>query len=189
MASAPSEPRSVHGRLDREGRLVEADSALEGLQRDAGSAIGKALALPQVAAIAQLARVLGTSVSRPAVAASSDHDIELWVQATPQGDDVLLTLEGWTERPPASPRLVTILGGGAEETGAARNEWSTDEELRLIAVSADLAELLGINGDEASGQQLTRVLRLEEEANGEMPLLSALAARRGFSGQRASSRA
>src|SRR5215210_6114512 len=90
MASAPSEPRIVHGRVDRKGRLVEADAELEALQRDAGSSLGRALALPQVALVAQLARKLGTTVSRPAIAASSEQDIELWVQATPKGDDVLL---------------------------------------------------------------------------------------------------
>src|SRR5438270_7671711 len=40
-----------------------------------------------------------------------------------------------------------------------------------------------------SRQPLTRVIRLEENENGEMPLISALAARRGFTGQHARSRA
>src|SRR5438270_13503508 len=40
-----------------------------------------------------------------------------------------------------------------------------------------------------SRQPLTRVIRLEENENGEMPLISALAARRGFTGQHALSRA
>ena len=87
-------------------------------------------------------------------------------------------------------RLAAMLGGDAdEETGGARNEWAADEELRLISLSPDLAELLGVKADEAAGQPLTRVLRLEDDDAGEMPLISALAARRGFSGQRARSRA
>ena len=45
-----------------------------------GRRSGQELALPQVAAIAQLARKLGIPVARPAVAASADHDIELWVR-------------------------------------------------------------------------------------------------------------
>jgi len=190
VASAPSEPRPVFGRLDRSGRLVSADPALEALQREAGSALGQLLALPQIAAVADLARKLRTAVSRPAVAASTDHDIELWVTATPEGEDIALSLEGWTERAPAGPRLAAILGGGAEaETGGARNEWAADEELRVISLSPDLAELLGVEPDGVAGQPLTRVLRLEEGENGEMPLISALAARRGFSGQHARSRA
>lgn len=178
------------GRLDRAGRLVSADPELEALQREAGSTIGQPLALPQIAAVAQLARKLRTPVSRPALAASTDHDVELWVQATPDGEEVSLSLEGWTVRAPAGARLAAMLGGTAdEETGGARNEWAADEELRLISLSPDLAELLGVNADEAAGQPLTRVLRLEEDDSAEMPLISALAARRGFSGQRARSRA
>jgi signal transduction histidine kinase len=169
---------------------VEADPALESLQREAGSALGQPLALPQIAAVAELARKLRTPVSRPALAASTDHDIELWVIATPDGDGIALSLEGWTERAPAGPRLAAILGGGAEaETGGARNEWAADEELRIISLSPDLAEMLGVEADSVAGQPLTRVVRLEEDDNGEMPLISALAARRGFTGQHARSRA
>lgn len=178
------------GRLDRSGRLVSADPQLEALQREAGSALGQPLALPQIAAVAQLARKLGTPVSRPAIAASTDHDVELWVEATPEGEDIALSLEGWTIRPAAGPRLAAILGGGAEaETGGARNEWAADEELRIISLSPDLAELLGVGADSVAGQPLTRVVRLEEDDAGEMPLISALAARRGFTGQHALSRA
>lgn len=178
------------GRIDAGGRLISADPELEALQRDAGSRLGEPLALPQIAAVAQLARKLRTTVSRPAIAASADHDVELWVRATPQGDDVALSLEGWIEHPPAPPRLAALLGGSTEaDTGGKRNEWAADEELRIISLSADLAELLGVNPDEVAGQPLTRILRLDEDEAGEMPLISALAARRGFSGQRARSRA
>jgi signal transduction histidine kinase len=188
VASAPLEPRPVLGRLDRAGRLISADPQLESLQREAGSALGRPLALPQIAAVAELARKLRTPVARPALAASTDHDIELWVQARPEGDEVALSLEGWTVRAPAGPRLAAILGGGAQSAGA-RNEWAADEELRIISLSAELAQLLGVNPDEVAGQALTRVLRLEEDEDGEMPLISALAARHGFSGQHARSRA
>lgn len=189
MASAPSEPRPVFGRLDRAGRLISADPELEALQREAGSEVGQMLALPQVAAVAQLARNLGTAVARPAIAASTDQDIELWVNARPEGDEILLSLEGWTMRPAAGPRLTSILGGGGEAAAElARNEWTTDEELRIISLSSDLAELLGIDAGEASGTPLTRLFRLEEDSTGEMPLISALAARRNFSGQCARSR-
>lgn len=190
MASVPSEPRSVLGRLDRSGRLISADPDLEALQREAGSKLGEPLALPQIAAVAQLARKLRTAVSRPALAASTDHDIELWVQARPEGEEIALSLEGWTVRAPAGPRLAAILGGRTEvETGGARNEWAADEELRIISLSPDLAELLGVKADKVAGQPLTRIVRLEEDETGEMPLISALAARRGFTGQLARSRA
>ncbi len=189
MASAPSEPRPVFGRVDKAGRLVSADPALEALQREAGSDIGHTLALPQIAAIAELARKLGIPVARPAIAASLERDIEMWVNATPEGDEVALSLEGWTERAPAAPRLASLLGRGSDvDASAARREWAADEELRLISISVELAEELGVDVNEAAGHPLTRLFRLEEDESGEMPLISALAARRGFSGQRARSR-
>jgi len=189
MASVPSEPRPVLGRVDKTGRLISADPALEALQREAGSDIGRALALPQIAAIAELARKLGIPVARPAIAASLERDVEMWVNATPEGDEVVLSLEGWTERSPAAPRLASLLGRGSDvDASASRREWTADEELRLISISAELAEELGIDATEAVGQPLTRLFRLEEDETGEMPLISALAARRGFSGQRARGR-
>jgi signal transduction histidine kinase len=190
MASAPSEPRCVFGRLDKKGRLISADPELEALQREAGSSLGRELALPQIAAVGELARKLGTPVSRPAVAASAQNDIELWVNATPQGDEILLSLEGWNVRPASGSRLGNLLGGVAEDEDAtAQLEWAADEELRVISLSGGLAELLGVEAADAAGEQLTRLIKLEENDSGDMPLISALAARRGFTAQPASSRA
>lgn len=189
MASAPSEPGKVFGRLDRVGRLISADPELAALQSEAGSSVGQSLALPQLAAIAELARKLGTSVTRSAIAASATDDVELWVSAVPEGDEIALTLEGWTRRPPAGPRLASLLGGSAEaDSATARKGWSTDEELRLITMSDELADFLGVPAEEAAGQPLTRLVRLDEDEAGEMPLLRALATRRAFTGQRARSR-
>jgi PAS domain-containing protein len=190
MASAPAEPRQVLGRVDKAGRLIAADPELEALQKEAGSSVGQMLALPQIAAVAQLARKLKIPVARPAIAASIDHDVELWVRARPDGDEVALEIEGWDPRPPAGPRLASLLGGATESEGAeARREWAADEELRIISLSSDLADYLGVDVAEIAGQPLTRIVRLEEDEAGEMPLISALAARRSFSAQRARSRA
>jgi anti-sigma regulatory factor (Ser/Thr protein kinase) len=189
MASAPSEPRPIVGRIDKAGRLVAADPELQALQQQAGSALGQRLALPQVAAVAELARKLGIPVTRPAVAASADHDIDLWVEAAPEGDEIVLTLQGWTERPPAAPRLTSLLGGSAEAASPeTQNEWAADEELRLISLSPELAEHLDVDISEAAGQPLTRAMRLIENEAGEMPLISALAGRRAFADQKACSR-
>ena len=62
MASVPSEPRPIVGRIDMAGRLIAADPELEALQRQAGASLGQRLALPQVAAVAELARKLGIAV-------------------------------------------------------------------------------------------------------------------------------
>jgi signal transduction histidine kinase len=188
MASSPSDQRAVLGRLDRGGKLIAADPELETLQREAGSSLGQLLALPQVAAVAQLARNLGTSVRRAAVAASPEHDIDLWVIAKPEGEEIALSLEGWTFRPASAPRLASILGGSDGAAPSARNEWATDEELRIISLSPDLASLLKVDVAEAARSPLTRILRLEEDSTGAMPLINGLAVRREFSGQRARSR-
>ena len=190
IASAPSDTRPVLGRVDRAGRLIAADAELATLQMEAGSSIGATLALPQIAAVARLARKLGIPVSRPAVAASSNHDVELWVRAVPEGDEVSLSLEGWTARSAASPRLAALLGGDSgTETVAEVGEWAADADLKLTAISASLAEKLGSDANDLIGQPLTRVFRLEEDDSGEMPLIAALAARHGFAGQPARARA
>ena len=188
MARAARERPPVRGRLDDAGRLVEADPELEALQRDAGGALGQQLAIPQIAAIARLARDLGTPVSRPGLAASSDEDIEMWVSVTPAADGTLeLSLDQWRARPAAAPRLEQLVASTDSEVtdGAAPLEWTADDELRIIALSADFARLVGIEAESAAGMPLTRLVQLEENDDGDMPLIGALAARHGFAGQRA----
>ena len=188
MASVPDLPEPIVGRVDPVGRLVEADEALAGLQSEAGSALGAKLALPQLAAVARLVRKLGISVSRPAVVAARDHDIEMWVRAEPDGEDVLLYIEKWKKRLAAPPRLEVAASDDELIGKAIRNSWATDAELKLTAVSAELAQLLGVQSADAIGEPITRLLRLEEGEDGEMPLLTALAARTAFAGQAASAR-
>lgn len=188
MASAPDSPSPVFGRVDSAGRLVEADTLLAELQAGAGSEIGAKLALPQLAAVARLVRKLGISVSRPAIVGAHDHDIEMWVRAEPEGDDVLLYIERWKKRPPAPSRLEVAASDDELIGKAARNSWAADAELRFTSVSAELASLLGGPAAEQIGQPLTRFLRLEEGEDGAMPLLSALASRTAFAGQAAAAR-
>ncbi|HEX8415016.1 MAG TPA: PAS domain-containing sensor histidine kinase, partial [Sphingomicrobium sp.] len=185
IATAASDPRPVSGRVDSAGRLIAADPRFEALQKEAGGAIGKPLALPQIAAVARLALELGTSVTRPVVAADSRHDIDLWVRATPDDHGVDLILENWTERAPSAPRLALLVGEGTADdlVDKAALGWSLDDELRIVSLSLQLATDLGVRADEAIGQPLTRFLKLEEDENGEMPLLAAAAGRRAFYGQ------
>jgi signal transduction histidine kinase len=169
--------------------LIAADAELATLQMEAGSSIGATLALPQIAAVARLARKLNIPVSRPAVAAASSHDVELWVRAVPEGDEISLALEGWMVRSAASPRLAALLGGDSgAETVAEAGEWAADADLKVTAISSALADKLGSEVGELIGQPLTRIFRLEEDESGEMPLIAALAARHGFSGQPARAR-
>src|SRR5207342_1096117 len=101
MASAPFDLGPVTGRVDREGRLTVADSALLRLQEEAGSSLGEPLALPQIAAVVRSAMKLGVPLSRSVIAASSDRDLDLWVRAEPDAEGVSLTIDGWKARPAA----------------------------------------------------------------------------------------
>lgn len=186
MASAAGN-ESVTGRIDSAGRLIEADAMLTDLQLEAGSSVGERLALPQLAAVARLARKLGIGVARPAIVAARDHDLELWVRAEPEGDDVVITIESWRRRPPLGPRL-EIAARSEDVLPAPKGEWATDAELRITELSSDLAAILGASVGEAIGQPLTKWLRLVEGDDGAMPLLGAVAARTAFSGQLASGR-
>ena len=191
MASAPDDPGVVAGRLDGEGRLVSADPPLATLQAEAGSGLGARLALPQIAAVARLARQLGVPVARSVIAAGAREDYDLWVRATLDGDEVVLAIEGWRPRPPAAPRLDLVLAADDDSTVArdpATGEWATDAELKLTALAPDLAERLEVDPAEAMGQPLTRYLKLDEDDDGTLPLLAGLAGRAPFTGQKASAR-
>lgn len=182
MATRPTDPKRVTGRVDGSGRLVAADAELEALQRHAGSGLGAPVAIPQLAAIVRIARQLKIPVSRRAVAAGADQDIDMWVRAVPDGEDVALTIERWSARPPTGPRLARASGVETDaESGSLR--WAVDEQLRLISISPAAAELLGVSVDDAAGQPLTKLVRLEENDAGEMPMLRALASRSGFTSQ------
>ena len=188
MASIPQTPPPMTARVDALGHLVEADPMLAELQVEAGSALGAKLALPQLAAVARLVRKLGISVSRPAIVGGRDYDLEMWVHAEPDGQDVLLTVEKWKKRRPAPSRLEIAASDDDLVGKAARHSWATDAELRFTSLSEDLAVHLGVDAAEAVGQPLTRFLRLEEGDDGAMPLLAALASRNAFAGQPAAAR-
>jgi signal transduction histidine kinase len=186
MASVPSDLGPIAGRVDRDGRLVEADPPLLRLQQEAGSKLGAPLALPQLAAVARSAIKLGVPLSRAVIAASNDQDLDLWVRAEPDADGAKLTIEGWKARPPAPPRL-TLVGSEPlpdEELGIETLNFTTDAELMITRISEPLAEQLGVDGAAAIGDPLTRHFLLSDDGNG-MPLLSAVATRQDFTGQRA----
>jgi histidine kinase/DNA gyrase B/HSP90-like ATPase len=187
MASAPSEIGPVTGRVDREGRLTAADPPLLRLQQEAGSKIGAPLAIPQLAAVARSAMKLGVPLSRAVIAASANHDLDLWVRAQPDEEGATLTIDGWTARPASPPRL-TLVGSEPHTDGGDEPDRMTiavDPELRISQIDAGVAERLGIDPAEAAGEPLMRYFQLADSGDGVMPLLTALASRQDFAGQRA----
>ena len=191
MASRSTESVPVSGRVDRDGCLVAADPALERLQLEAGSTLGRALALPQLAALARAAASLGVPLSRTVLAADSHHDLDLFVRANPVAGDVLLTIERWVARPMAPPRLALVETVDSDERRAlvrSTFDFDLDAALNLIELSPALATLLGIEPSAALGRPLTSLFRLIEEPDGSMPLLAAVATRAAVDGQRAAPR-
>ena len=190
MAVVDIEERPVTGRVDGEGRLVAADPPLAALHQRAGGAEGGVLSVPQIAALARLARRLGITISRAAIAADGERDIDLWVRAEPAGDEVALSITGWAERSaqseaPAVPaeREADFLRAAADWT------WETDETLRLTTLSGGAAAAIGRAPGELIGKRLTRLFRFREDDRGALPLLAALAEHSRFEGQVAELRA
>ena len=190
MSTILERDRAVTGRVDAAGRLVAADPPLAELNARAGGGEGGMLSVPQIAALARLARRLGITVSRAAIAADGDRDLDLWVRAHPVGDEVELSITGWGERP--APAAAS---GAPEEReadfmrAAADWTWETDEALRLTALSGAAAAGIGRASAELIGQQLTRLFRFREGESGSLPILTALAEHKRFEGQIAELRA
>ena len=184
MASVPSGMGPVAGRVDRDGRLTEAEPALLRLQQEAGSAIGAPLALPQLAAVVRSAMKLGVPLSRSVIAASADQDLDLWVRVEPDSEGAALTVEGWKARPPAPPRL-TLVGSEPVDDGVAGGSsisFTTDSDLRIKALDDKLAARLGVQASDTIGLPLTRLFVLIDDDDG-MPLLDAIGSRQDFEGQ------
>ena len=190
MNPVTASDRPVTGRVDADGRLVAADPPLAQLNARAGGREGGILSVPQIAALARLARRLGITVSRAAIAADGNRDIDLWVRAEPLGDEVSLSITGWGERPgSAAPTSVGAEREADFQRAAADWTWETDEALRLTALSSAAYSAIGRMPADLIGNQLTRIFRFRESEDGSLPILAALAEHRRFDGQIAELRA
>jgi signal transduction histidine kinase len=165
-------------RIDSTGRLLSADARLLTLQERAGAGLGDILAVPPLASMARLARTLKILVSRSVVVAEGDHDLDIWVRARPDGDQVVLSVGGWTVRPQRAPWLMPQADGDPLTPVATQDwTWATDAALRLTALSYGTADLIG--------QPLTRIVRLLEDDNGDLPIIDAIAGGHDLVDQRA----
>lgn len=169
----------AQGRVDGAGRLVEAEPPLQRLQESAGAALGQPLAVPQIATMARLAQRLGVLVSRCVVAAEGPDDLDLWVEAKPDGEGVLLSVGGWARRPSnvgqnSSERVFDFMRSRGDRL------WETDAQLRVTSFA---------DGTESLGQPLGRLFQFVEQGDDGLPILEALALRARFEGQEAIVRA
>ncbi|SMF75798.1 sensor histidine kinase [Allosphingosinicella indica] len=174
----------VRGRVDRDGRLIEAEPMLEALHLRAGGVPGGPIAVPQIAALVRLSRRLGIVVSRAVVAADGDDDLDLWVRADPGDEGASLSVSGWRRQPARPPadapqheRDADFLRAGADWM------WETDARLNFTALSSAAIVASGRPTADLIGRQLTRLFRLEEDRDGNLPILTALADHRRFDRQ------
>jgi len=162
--------------LDRDGRLLFADPQLAALNVRAGGAIGQPLAVPALAMIARLAVRLGIVVSRAVTVADDAADIEMWVRAQPETDGLRMAVSGWREiatwRPDGlrNPAL-----GLAPWPGNWR--WETDAGLRLTLISPAAGARHGFDAFALLGKPMTALFAFDEDGDGLLPILSALAGR------------
>lgn len=171
------------GRVDHAGHLIEADPLLLELHLHAGGTSGGPLAIPQIAFLAKLAQNLGILVSRSVIAAKGAQDVDLWVRAEPEGSAINLKVGGWAMREARQPsaedsdREHDFLRAGADWL------WETDESLKVVALSASAERVIGQRASAVIGRPLTRLLKLEEDDEGYLPLVDALAAKTSFEDQ------
>ena len=142
MISAASTP--VHGRIDAEGRLIQADPALMRLQEQAGGVEGGQLAVPQLASLARLTARLRINISRRVVAAFGEQDIDLWVRVRPQAGGVELAITGWDEITAAGPQPERD-PMRSRDFGRASADWTceTDAMLRITQPPANMPGAVG----------------------------------------------
>ena len=173
-----------HARIDADGRVTAADPAFAALNDAAGGGTGQPLAVPALATIARLARRLGILVSRGVTVADGDTDLDLWVRAQPDGDGVRLAVSGWREVRVAAPP-----SAAGDATGTMDDlRWEVDAALRLTFVSIDAARRFGVDALSLLGQPLTMLFSLDEDGDGALPILDAIARRRSLADQRATVR-
>lgn len=174
-----------------DGVLLSADMPLLALQLQAGGKEGGPLLIPQLATLARLAGRLNMLLSRPAVAAGDDVDIDMWVRARPDGDRVHLLIHDWRERParPASAAMIAERVGNFVRLQAGWN-WQVDTQMRFVMIDASAVEGEAGSAGKAElpevGTALTGFFALlEDEESKDLPILQAMAERRPFLNQRA----
>lgn len=174
----------IVARCDMGGRLIQADPRFLDLVVQAGGAIGGEIALPEIAALAQLARRLGIGIARSVVVADGDDDLELAVRAEPDAEGVTLIVGGWQARP-------AWRGGGEQASFRAVESdwlWETDAALRLTHVTPEAGTRYGFDAAAALGRPLVSLFALAEDDDGGFPILGAVAAQMRFDAQEATLR-
>ena len=131
----------VRGRVDSQGRLIEADIALLRLQRHAGGDLGEVMALPGLSRVSDLAFRLQHRIGYPFLAGDDYGDIAARVDAIPDDSGVLLEISDWCkrtigQRPLSFQCESTVAKAEIMDSAVSRSwTWQTDAKLRLIRLT------------------------------------------------------
>lgn len=172
--------RIVRGRIDRAGLLVSGDAPLIRLQRRAGSAAGKPLALPNLARLVALAQRLQREINRPLIAADDHSDIHALVRIVPDADGATIEISDWRTQPIVQPQIPPVTEAAVASPQAWI--WESDVQLRLIALRAGREAAAVPIGWE--GRSLSELFELQPDGEGRFAVLKALARQARFAGQR-----
>lgn len=172
--------RIIRGRIDRGGTLVSGDPALVRLQRRAGGALEKPLALPNLARLVALAQRLQREISRPLIAADDHSDIHALVRIIPDADGATLEISDWRTRPIGQPQIPPVTEAAVASPQAWL--WECDGQLRLVALRRGAEAPPLVRGWE--GRSLSEMFELQPDENGHFAVLQALARQARFAGQR-----
>lgn len=170
----------IRGDVARDGRLVFADDALRRLHHRAGGLEGGAFAIPGLAALASLTLRLNMRLSRAVLIADDDDDMELWVDAVPDGEIARLSIISWrslTAHTSAQETNRREQNFAAIETGSVL---FFDDRMRLLSAAGDMAAYL----DRADfGKSATDILKkIAREPDGVADIVEYMQANRAFSG-------
>ncbi|MBX7496168.1 HAMP domain-containing histidine kinase [Qipengyuania sp. 6B39] len=77
----------AHGRTDADGRLTEAGQPLSGLQEACGGHLGGEIAIPELRALVEKAKLYGLRLARQFSAVDGENRITAWVEIGPEMSD------------------------------------------------------------------------------------------------------
>lgn len=173
MASDMPKTGALLLRLDQSDRILSADGALLRLQAQAGGAADGRIAVPQIAAVARLARRLNILISRPLLIGGNDVDIRLWVRARPLAGGVEMDFSEWQELAHNPATDNAALRAAEIAFASDGSEWRTDAQMRFIQ-TGDALDFV------AAGDEFGAIF--PDNAQGSLQLAAAVAAHRPFFG-------
>lgn len=143
----------TRGRVDHEGRLLEAGEPLAALQLACGGSPGGPLAIPELRAIAAKAAGLGLRLSRPFAALGDEERVTGWVDAMPADGGCELAIASWHAEPIAQSEEEAQLARVRRELNRALPEFSArlDQRQGVLTVEASAPDLGDLAADMIKG--------------------------------------